>query len=102
MSKTFKTQPFIVRKLNKQDHAVQFEEHHDHRQQACDLPPKDVKLLLSHAQNHVHTTCYYTYVFTGKGVCGCRMCTSYYERKAERRKNRHKIKTELREKIKET
>lgn len=92
MSKTRKTRPLMVRALDGRDQTVQLEEVHDHRNGECDLPTKGYAQPMN---GHRATRCYYDYVHDGVGVCGCPMCTAHFERREERRRDRHDAKRDL-------
>lgn len=94
MSKTDKTKPWAIRVMEHQPWA-----NHDHRDGICDLP------------EHFRDNAYYT-TESGAGHCrwsdwnvcydgccngcGCRVCSGYYTRRAERRRSRHVTRRQMR------
>ncbi len=101
MSKTYKTRPLSVRMHDRKDHGVGIEEYHNHVNRECDLPTRDYQANLVHIEENekndgwLHEICHWSFTYTGKGLCGCKMCTEQIFRKAENRKERHRVKQEL-------
>lgn len=87
MSKTYKTDPPWVYPIRIDKHkGMHVKEIHDHSKGPCDLPeeiPKGFSAWLD-------TQCWYSLDYGYTNTCGCKMCTGYYERKEDRRKERHK------------
>lgn len=74
------------------DHAVDFEEFHNHSDgQECDLP-ETISLQNKEKIDH---TCYYHFRYAGVNVCGCPMCTDQDGRKANARRSRHNVDKEI-------
>lgn len=86
MSKTTKTRPLHVRMADRTDHKVGRVEIHDHRKSSCTLPPPG---------QYGDGPCRYGFAYRGVNVCGCPLCTAQEERRAERRRDRHEVKTSL-------
>lgn len=84
MSKTIKTRPLWVRMADSTDKAVGAVAVHNHIGRDCDLPDRTYRGISQ--QNHYG--CHYEFAYNGVNVCGCKMCTSHYERKHENRVNR--------------
>jgi hypothetical protein len=95
MSRTDKTKPWWVRVA---EHKLI--EVHNHIGGVCTLPESPYQRLSRHEGCHYRdwNLCYKGNCCYG---CGCRMCTGYYERKADRRKSRHQARIELRDAYKE-
>lgn len=90
MSKTWKTRPLWVRLADKQDTKAHPMEHHDHTNgHVCDLPESPL------AFGDRTTQCYWSYKYTGTGLCGCPMCTDHYWHKQENRSARRKNRLDL-------
>lgn len=93
MSRTIKTMPpaIIARDL----HAITPNHKHDHG--PCDLPANPRWDQIGWVTRA--TRCQWTYSdafwFT-RQFCGCRMCTDFDGRRAERRRDRHQAKAEAR------
>jgi hypothetical protein len=94
MSKTDKTRPWAVRAAEQP--MVTCMPVHDHRWSGCTLPVAHPDAVGFRVEG-----CYweasdrFTY---GRGCsgCGCRMCTDFYGRRAERRRERHETRRRLR------
>lgn len=56
---------------------------------ACDLPTR--------TQSEPRTSCYWTFAFTGIYVCSCAMCHGGPSNRADRRRDRHRARAELRQ-----
>ncbi len=89
MSKTDKTKPWRVRVAEHNPVAV-----HNHEHGICDLPPSPLDpggalgvWTRGHCSWSDWNILYKDQCCYG---CGCRMCTSYYYRKEDRRRDRHK------------
>lgn len=98
MSKTYKTRPLSVRMHDKKDHGVGVEECHNHVNRECDLPIRDYQTNAIHVDEYEGSPediCHWSFTYTGKGLCGCKMCTGQFTRKLENRIDRRKTKQEL-------
>lgn len=89
MSRTDKTQPWRNRI------AEHPQEVHDHRSGPCDLPKDPLTYPDTSAvpKTWSCTRCYWDVQLNhlyDHHVCGCRMCTGYYERKWDNRKERYR------------
>ena len=63
---------------------------HDHRNGTCDLPDPG-------GRTSGRTRCYWELDFRAAGpTCGCAMCTDQVWRRAERRRDRHRTREQLR------
>lgn len=96
MAHTDKTKPVRVRIL---EGTLTPREVHDHRTGPCDLPatPRDEEKRFRQEgwAGHQKANCYWDFHMEGTSTCGCHMCTSHNERRAERRANRHDTKRAL-------
>jgi hypothetical protein len=86
MSKTDKTKPWDLRIL---EHAPR--QQHDHRDGVCDLPDLRSRADVGWRGNG---HCYWSegsILYSDQCCygCGCRICTGYYTRRQERRRERH-------------
>lgn len=90
MSRTRKTRPFNVRLADKTDKGVGIKEVHNHIDRECDLPetltPNVVPEVYEILNGQI--PCHYSYKYTGKGFCGCPMCTNQLGRKLDIKKTR--------------
>lgn len=69
-----------------------FTEHHDHRTGSCDLgdfTPNNFRRIGD------PTRCYRWFGPGAPNLCGCRMCTGQDWRRVDRRRKRHRARTEL-------
>lgn len=92
MSKTYKTRPLSVRVADVKDNGVGIKEVHDHRNGECDLPSSPVEQLKIEGT----TKCHWSYAYNGRGLCGCGLCTERFQRRMDRRRERHNSKRSLR------
>jgi hypothetical protein len=98
VSRTDKTKPWRVRVAEHHPIAI-----HNHEHGTCDLPPSP---LTGHLGVYTRGRCtwsdwYLSYDGCCHG-CGCRLCTSYYWRREERRSSRHEARRANRETLKRT
>ncbi|WP_033295770.1 hypothetical protein [Amycolatopsis jejuensis] len=99
MSRTDKTRPWWVRMADEPMRTCR--PAHDHRDGHCTLPPDITRATesMGHVSTmgcHWRATDFYLHAQSG-GSDGCRDCTGYYERRADRRRTRHESRRELRE-----
>jgi len=101
MSKTDKTKPWRVRVAEHHPWAW-----HNHESGYCDLPPSPLSDGGTFQRRPDGSAgCYWSdWNLCYKGVCcygcGCRLCTGYYERRWERRRDRHQARQRTREILK--
>ena len=99
MSRTWKTRPLDVRMADKHDAPVDILEHHDHLEGKCDLPSNPREQMMEARKTGADTDCYFTWGYKGKNLCGCHMCTDYYGRKWDRRRERHSKAKDINEQL---
>jgi hypothetical protein len=97
VSRTDKTKPWRVRVA---EHGAR--ENHNHENGVCDLPasPLEGRLGVWTGQHCSWSDWNLAYDGCCHG-CGCRLCTGYYWRRADRRRSRHRAKAEARQALKE-
>jgi hypothetical protein len=92
MSRTYSHKNYVGRFLSEKNPR----EVHDHRHGDCDLPPREEwERMLKEARHPYYLFNAYRcawdfpidYYITNK-MCGCAMCTGYYDRKEERKQER--------------
>jgi hypothetical protein len=91
MSKTDKTAPWSVRVFNRPSW---LEEHHDHRDGVCDLPPRpepgdDVELFATWP-GHCAWIASRDFWCDRANACGCKICHQSDERHHENRQQRYR------------
>jgi len=95
MSRTDKTRPWWVKMAERP--MVTCKPRHDHRFGPCTLPDRiDARTAPIHRPAR---GCYWgvTALTAGQVHNGCRACTDYYFRRADRRRSRHESRRELHE-----
>jgi len=94
VSDTDKTRPWMVRAA--EHPGVTCLPVHDHRYGVCTLPDRPADAL-----GYRMTGCHWTWTavmaYGRDGGCGCRMCTNHYERREQRRRDRHDVRRALRD-----
>ncbi len=101
MSKTDKTKPWRVRVAEHNPWAW-----HYHEQGFCDLPPSPTSDGGTwHNRPDGSAGCHWSdwnivYKDNCCYGCGCRLCTGYWERREERRRDRHRAKMQTRADVK--
>lgn len=98
MSRTDKTKPWRVRVAEHHPRAV-----HNHENGTCDLTssPLEGRLGVYTRQYCTWSDWYLSYDGCCHG-CGCRVCTNYYGRRADRRGDRHEARRATRQALKES
>ena len=93
MSKSHAHQPVWARLSD----ASLRQEYHDHRFGPCDLLLSVEAFIIAAKEQRIsHLRCGYEIPFERRvKMCGCRMCTSHNERRADRRRSRHESNVEL-------
>lgn len=94
MSRTDVHRPAWVQEADWYNRAL-FIEWHDHGNGVCDI--RDTAVLIFHYKGQ----CYRVPRGGRNLYCGCRLCTGYYDQRAERRKSRHAARLTCREEMKE-
>jgi hypothetical protein len=93
MSNTYKTAPWPVRVLRERATVV----HHDHSIGCCDIDGPvtlaDFDAPFARGRCHVDATLAF---WCTASFCGCRMCTDFWGRRADRRRSRHVAQRALR------
>jgi len=87
MSRTYKTRPVWVNVANGY---LATEAVHRHDNSPCNLPDRRE----THSWWVAGDDCFWTWVYDGRNLCGCNLCTGYVYRRAERRQSRRKAKTD--------
>lgn len=98
MSRTKKTRPLAIRAADRTDGAVEVVLIHDHTNGVCEAEGLDVTQVLD--LENGRGKCHAIVAPTGQvGICGCRWCSGYYERRWERRRERHSARREIAEQL---
>lgn len=101
MSRTDKTQPFRVRLWDGTLRRVAI---HDHRNGICDLPAnlaEDIAQIDGAGGRYPAGACRWEFTWSGTASCSCEICHASSGLRAERRADRHAVRRELRDLIKE-